>query len=136
MDDQPLTVLDVLALHAFIMEQLGEQPKALYDNGEAKLESAILRPVMATHYQQANLAVQAALLISGIAMAHAFLDGNKRTALIVGDTYLRRHTVRLNSPQLLALAKEIEHLAAHTERGRSLEEAETELAAWLASYCP
>jgi hypothetical protein len=39
----------------------------------------------------ADIATQTVLLLTGVALAHAFVDGNKRTALIVGDTSLDRN---------------------------------------------
>jgi hypothetical protein len=76
-----LTVLDVLGLHQAIMLRTGGEP-ALRD--EALLESAVMRPRMAAHYDQSDLAMQAALLTSGIVLAHTFVDGNKRTAVLAG----------------------------------------------------
>lgn len=55
---------------------------------KAGLESAIMRPQMAAFYDKADIVQQTALLIDGVAMAHAFIDGNKRTALLVGVTFL------------------------------------------------
>jgi death-on-curing protein len=44
---------------------------------------------MRAFYGNADLIDQAATLIIGLALAHALLDGNKRTAVIAGDTFLR-----------------------------------------------
>ena len=52
------------------------------------LESAVMRPQMAAHYEQADVIAQAATLMAGIALAHPFLDANKRTALAAGATFL------------------------------------------------
>jgi death on curing protein len=46
------------------------------------LESALARPETYAHYQDADLALQAAVLAHGIAEGQQFIDGNKRTALI------------------------------------------------------
>jgi death-on-curing family protein len=47
---------------------------------ESALVAAMARPLAAAYYQQADLVSQAAILIEGIAQAHAFVDANKRTA--------------------------------------------------------
>src|SRR5438552_17672465 len=47
------------------------------------LDSALMRPVHAAQYADADLAEQAATLIWGIAQNQAFIDGNKRLALVV-----------------------------------------------------
>lgn len=91
MSDQPLryvSALDVIAMHQEIMAQYG-QAALLHDNGEDLLESAMMRPQMAAHYEEADLARQAALLILGIAQAHPFVDGNKRAAFAAGIVFLQ-----------------------------------------------
>src|SRR5216683_335276 len=77
-----LSLADVLALHAAVMERFGLAPAPLRDEGV--LESAVMRPRMAAYYDEADLIRQAALLAVGISQAQAFLDGNKRTALDAG----------------------------------------------------
>ena len=52
------------------------------------LDSALMRPVHAAQYADADLAEQAATLIWGIAENQAFIDGNKRLALVVTLTFL------------------------------------------------
>jgi death-on-curing protein len=44
---------------------------------------------MAAHYEGADLARQAALLVTGIAQAHPFVDGNKRAAFAAGIVFLQ-----------------------------------------------
>lgn len=82
------STLDVLGLHRYIMAATGGV-QGLRDEGA--LAGALARPRMAAYYQGADLAEQAALLIAGIALAHAFVDGNKRTGLITGDVFLDRN---------------------------------------------
>lgn len=43
---------------------------------------------MVSFYEDADIVIQTAVLIEGIAMAHSFIDGNKRTALLAGVTFL------------------------------------------------
>jgi death-on-curing protein len=52
------------------------------------LESALTRPRNAAHYEHADIADQAALLVCGIAENQPFDDGNKRIALVVALTFL------------------------------------------------
>ncbi|MBA2676905.1 MAG: type II toxin-antitoxin system death-on-curing family toxin [Ktedonobacteraceae bacterium] len=52
------------------------------------LESALAAPKNAGYYEGADLVTQAATLIERLALNHPFIDGNKRTALIAGSTFL------------------------------------------------
>ena len=91
MDRQSLrypAVLDVLAMHQEIMARYG-QPSEMRGEGESLLESAMMRPRMAAHFEGADLPKQAALLILGIAQAHPFVDGNKRAAFAAGIVLLQ-----------------------------------------------
>ena len=81
-----LTLAEVIGQHERLMRAYGHD-SVLID--EAKLESAVLRPQHAAYYEQAALVRQGALLLAGIAQAHAFKDGNKRLALLAGATFLR-----------------------------------------------
>jgi death on curing protein len=56
---------------------------------EQALLSALARPLTVAYYQQADIALQAAVLIEGIIQAHAFIDANKRTASAAGLVFLR-----------------------------------------------
>jgi death-on-curing protein len=73
------------------------------------LESAIMRSQMASHYEKADIVRQAVLLVHGIYMIHAFIDGNKRTALLTYVTFLDINGFRLEVAQE-EFAKEIERL--------------------------
>jgi prophage maintenance system killer protein len=50
------------------------------------LEGALGRPQSYAHYEEADLALQAAVLAHGIAETQPFIDGNKRTALSRGGS--------------------------------------------------
>ena len=120
-----LTLLDVLGLHRFIMEHTGSAPTTVREEG--LLESALMRPQTAAYYEGADLAMQTVLLITGIALAHAFVDGNKRTALLAGDTFLQLNGWWFAGDRL-ELAKQIEAVFTRTD---SLEEATDRFANWL-----
>src|SRR5688500_18872780 len=81
-----LSLADTIAIDEYTMRRLGAVPQPLRD--EAALESAVMRPRMAAHYEHVDLVRQAALLAVGISQAQAFLDGNKRTAFQALDTFL------------------------------------------------
>lgn len=111
MPDYYPSIDDVEALHAYVMEQLGDPPERL--TNRSALEGALHRPRNAAHYEGADLATQAALLITGIALAHAFPDGNKRTAEVVGDVFIQNNGYWL-AARPLELARQIEAVVMHT----------------------
>jgi death-on-curing protein len=59
------------------------------------LDSALARPLHAANYADADIAEQAATLVWGIAENQAFIDGNKRLALVVTLTFLELNGFRL-----------------------------------------
>jgi death-on-curing protein len=59
------------------------------------LSSALARPRNAAAYGESDIAVLAAMLAYGVARNHPFLDGNKRTAFVVMQLFLRRNGFRL-----------------------------------------
>ena len=87
-----LSADDVWAMNNDILSREGSTA-LLRDRGA--LEGAVMRPQTAAYYEQADLVTQAALLIAGIAMAHPFLDGNKRTATAAGAVFLGLNGFRL-----------------------------------------
>jgi death on curing protein len=120
-----LSLADVLALHQAIMEKCGFASAPLRDEG--MLESAIMRPRMAAYYSEADIIRQAALLAVGISQAQAFLDGNKRTAFLTCDVFLRLNGLAfVGDPLELAL-----QLVAVAERRSDLEEAIAVFEEWL-----
>ena len=80
-----LNAAELCGLHELITEAAGTEA-ALLDEG--KLEAASLRPQNAAYYDAAGLFEQAAVLVTGIALAHTFSDGNKRLAVLAGSTFL------------------------------------------------
>ncbi len=120
-----LTVRDVLGLHRFIMERTGGVAAPVRDEG--LLDSALVRPQSAAYYEGADFVTQVVLLITGIALAHPFVDGNKRTALIAGDTFLQRNGWWFDGDRL-EFARQIE---AVLTRPDSLEAATERFVAWL-----
>jgi death-on-curing protein len=123
-----LSVADVIALHAAVMERTGYAPAPLRDEG--LLESAVMRPQMAAYYEEADLIRQAALLAIGIAQAQTFLDGNKRAAYAAVDVFLRLNG-KLYQGDPIALAQQLEGVAT---RADSLAAATDRFEAWLRDH--
>ena len=96
-----IELADALELYAAISggttgqaaDQLRDQPG---------LESALGRPRNYAHYQEADLALQAAALAHGIAESQTFIDGNKRLALVSMLTFLEvnGYAVNATDPEL------------------------------------
>jgi death-on-curing protein len=120
-----LSTLDVIALHALVMESTGDHPAPLRDEGA--LDSAVLCPQMAAYYESADLVRQAATLALGISQAQAFLDGNKRTAFAAMDLFLRLNGWQYGDDPI-ALAQQLERSAAPSI---SIPEALDQLESWL-----
>ncbi|MGH2587770.1 MAG: type II toxin-antitoxin system death-on-curing family toxin [Dehalococcoidia bacterium] len=120
-----LSMMDVLALHAEMMEGMGEHRSPLRDEG--LLESAVFRPQMAGFYEEADIIRQAALLAAGLSQNQPFVDGNKRTAYIACVTFLRINGQPFTG-EPIDLAREIEAIAM---RGDSLDAATRRFEDWL-----
>ena len=123
-----LTALDVEALHVFVMEKTGHAPSSLRDR--PLLESAVMRPQMAAYYADADLVEQCALLAVGISQAQAFVDGNKRTAFIAADVFLRANGCIFTGDPL-EIARQLEAVAT---RNGSEEEATARFIEWLRGH--
>lgn len=86
-----LTLADVLAIHADLIQRYGGSP-GLRDAG--LLEAALFRPQ--TGYY-ADLIEEAAALWESLAQNHAFVDGNKRIAFAATYTFLSINGVELRA---------------------------------------
>lgn len=75
---------EIVAMHARLIETFGGMSE-LRDPGA--LEAALLRRPQPGYYQ--DLIEEAAALMESPANNHPFLDGNKRVAFFVTDTFLR-----------------------------------------------
>jgi death-on-curing protein len=96
----------VLAIHeAQIAEHGGET--GVRDPG--LLESAIARPQNAVAYSSPTVAELAALYALGIIKNHPFVDGNKRVAAVVLETFLELHGRALicSDEELVATIRDI-----------------------------
>ena len=81
------------------------------------LESALARPRTYAHYQGADLALQAAALVHGIAEGQPFIEGNKRTAYLACTAFLGANGYTLDAPQ-----REVADWIADLSAGLSVDE--------------
>jgi death-on-curing protein len=76
----------ILAIHD---EQLAEHGGAAGLRDPGLLDSALGRPLNRAGYQAPDIAELAAVYALGIAQNHPFIDGNKRTAFVALEVFLR-----------------------------------------------
>ena len=109
-----------LAAHA---EQLAEHGGGQGVRDERLLDSAMARAKNLAAYGEPDVAELAATYAFGIARNHPFVDGNKRTAAVVSETFLM-----LNGFELVATDAELVVAVVDLAAGELSEE---ELAAWF-----
>ncbi|AFZ08677.1 death-on-curing family protein [Oscillatoria nigro-viridis PCC 7112] len=85
----------VLSIHARQIERFGGTPGV---RDESLLESALAQPqaTFGGQFLHSTISEQAAAYLYHIAMNHPLIDGNKRTAFAVTDTFLRLNGCTLN----------------------------------------
>ena len=91
-----LTIEDVLTMHGLIIGASSTEATNQLRNRDG-LESVLARPAAYAHYENADLAHQAAALAHGIAEGQQFIDGNKRTALVAMLTFLEVNGLRVRT---------------------------------------
>jgi death-on-curing protein len=103
--DEPIYLIlqDALELYAAIIDASPVQA-ADHLRNRSGLEGALARPATHAHYQNADLALQAAALAHGIAEGQYFVDANKRLALVAMLTFLELNGYRVHAtdPELAA----------------------------------
>lgn len=112
-----------IAAHA---EQLAEHGGGEGVRDLGLLESAMARPQNLSQYGEPDIAELAASYAFGIARNHPFVDGNKRTAAVVSETFLV-----LNGRSLLASDAELVVAFVALAAGELSEE---ELTAWFREH--
>jgi death on curing protein len=90
-----LSVADVIGIYDVAMRESGHQPEALIR--EDALASAVHHPRTLGYYEGADLIEQAVDLLARIALAHAWVDGNKRVAARSFEVFLALNGVRIPS---------------------------------------
>jgi death on curing protein len=114
----------VLAMHS---AQLAEHGGSDGIRDETLLDSALAKPLNVRAYaDQPDIFQLAASYAFGIARNHAFVDGNKRTALVVSITFLDR-----NGRDIVAAKEDVYFTFLHLADG-SL--SEVELADWFKNH--
>lgn len=91
-----LSIKEVMLMHGVLIHQFGGSPGI---RDVAALEAALNRP-QSGYYK--DTIGQAAALFESLAINHPFIDGNKRIAFAVMDTFLR-----LNGYRIQAMPKSI-----------------------------
>jgi death-on-curing protein len=76
----------ILAIHD---EQLADHGGSTGLRDPGLLDSALARPLNRASYQDPDIAELAAVYALGIAQNHPFIDGNKRTAFVALELFLR-----------------------------------------------
>lgn len=99
------------------MEESGER-HFLRDRG--LLESALARPQNAFAYGEEDILVLAVRLLAGIAQAHAFEQGNKRTAFEAMWHFLRLNGFDLDIADTQAWADPVISLIEHRSTEKDL----------------
>ncbi len=118
-------VLDSVALAAHV-EQLAEHGGGDGIRDAGALESAMARPQNLAQYGEPDVTALAAAYAFGIARNHPFVDGNKRTAAVVSETFLA-----INGHELNATDAEVVVTIVALAAG---ELAEDELADWFRDH--
>ena len=114
--------LDVLAVHARLIAETGGSV-GLRD--ERVLESALVAAENRHNYEDADLVTCAATYAYHLTQAHAFIDGNKRAAAAITETFLET-----NGSQLAMTDEEVVQLFLDIAAGLlSRAEVETSLRA-------
>ena len=88
---------ETLAIH---LQQLADHGGSEGIRDESLLESALARPQNLLAYSEEALSIPrlAASYAFGIARNHPFVDGNKRTALVVSFTFLLLNGLQVTAP--------------------------------------
>jgi death-on-curing protein len=85
--------LDVLMVHTQLIAETGGSA-GLRDEGA--LESALAAVENRVYYEQADLSTCAATYAYHLTQAHAFVDGNKRIAAAIAETFLETNGAQLD----------------------------------------
>jgi death-on-curing protein len=114
----------VLAIHD---EQIAEHGGADGVRDTALLESALARPLNLAGYRTPDVFALAASYAFGIAKNHPFVDGNKRTALVLCELFLELNGWRNEADDAQTLAATLDLAAGEID--------EEGFAAWLRDSC-
>ena len=119
-----VTLAVAMAAHAEQIAEHGGGGDALRDRG--LFESAMARPQQLAHYGEPDAAALAAAYAYGLARNHPFVDGNKRIAAVVSETFLLLNGYSLNATDAELVVAFLEMAAGSL--------AEDELADWFRQH--
>jgi death-on-curing protein len=119
-----VTLAVAMAAHAEQIAEHGGGGDALRDRG--LFESAMARPQQLAHYGDPDAAALAAAYAYGLARNHPFVDGNKRIAAVVSETFLLLNGYGLNATDAELVVAFLELAAGSL--------AEDELADWFRQH--
>jgi death-on-curing protein len=88
-----LSLVEAVLAHVELMRYLGETRYGVFDR--ALVESTLARPQQAAAYESADLLTQAATLLYGLVKNHPWVGGNKRTATLLTQLFLRRNGFKI-----------------------------------------
>jgi death-on-curing protein len=108
------TIEEVIATHDLLIEEIGGA-HGLRDEGA--LASAVWRPQMGYY---SSLIEEAAALMESLSQNHPFVDGNKRVAFVITDTFLRMNGYYINCLRDDAYAFFMELYESHSFRFANL----------------
>ena len=114
----------VLAVHE---EQLAEHGGSPGVRDMGLLESSLARPMNLAAYGEPDVAELAASYGFGIARNHPFVDGNKRTALVSIELFLRLNGYRLSADDSACVLTMLAVAAGEMD--------EANFADWLRRHC-
>lgn len=90
------------------MRKVGETRFGVFDSD--LIESALARPKHAAVYENADLIRQAATLLFGLIKSHPWEGGNKRTATLLTNLFLKRNGTKLTAsvPDIIDMCLKVE----------------------------
>jgi death-on-curing protein len=109
-EPQWLPIEVVVEINKAVVQSTGE-PHFVRDRG--LLEGALARPQNAFAYGEADMLVLAVRLMAGIAQAHGFEQGNKRTAFVAMVQFLQANRLDLAIEDSESWADEVIRLVEH-----------------------
>jgi death-on-curing protein len=106
-----IELAEAIEIHRIFMVRTSKQSQGL--RSSAELDSALARPRMAAYYE--------------VSQNQPFVDGNKRTAIVLADVFLRVNGLRYDG-EPIHFAHQLEAVAERTD---SLDAATDRFEAWL-----
>lgn len=103
-----LTYPEAVRFHILYMRRVGESRFGVFQGH--LIESALARPRHSAVYEGADLVRQAATLLFGLIKNHPWEGGNKRTASLLTDLFLKRNGYKINAStgELIELSLNVE----------------------------